>query len=91
MVTNGLRKVQAAQRKAAQDARQMDPAQGAAPQAAPQQPLIDPKLESKVAEHRLRLQLMQEAAETKMAIRMAEARQKMSLKDAETASKVSSF
>lgn len=91
MVTNGLRKVQAAQRKAAQDASQMDPAQGAAPQAAPQQPQIDPKLESKVAEHRLRLQLMQEAAETKMAIRMAEARQKMSLKDAETASKVSSF
>ena len=83
IVTNGIKKVQAAARRA-----QASQAGSGAP--APAAPAVDPQLEAKISEHRLKLQLMQEAAEAKMSIRAAEARQKMSLKDAETASNLAS-
>jgi hypothetical protein len=91
IVTNGVRQVQAAQRKAQRAQVQSEVSAPTAQSQQPAPPPLDPKLESKVNEHRLKLQLMQEAAQAKMQIQMAEARQKMNLKDAETASKIGTY
>jgi hypothetical protein len=82
IVTNGLRKVKAAQEKAQEEQ------VAAGPMAQPQVPQIDPQLESKVAEHQMKLQMMQEQHQAKMQMQIAEAQQKLALRDAETARRI---
>ena len=89
IVTNGLKKVQAAQQKAMEQ--QMSPQGGApAPAGPPQGPEpIDPRLEAKVMEHRLKLQMMQEQHQAKMQMRIADAQQKLAIRDAEASRRIS--
>jgi hypothetical protein len=85
IVNNGVKQVQKMREQQAAQGPDMTMAQE---QAAPITDDFTDKLEQKLQEHQLKLQMMQEVHRTKLNLRVAEVRQKLALRDAEVANKL---
>jgi hypothetical protein len=81
IVNNGVKQVQRL--------REQESASEAQAGTAPEQDDFADRLQQKLQEHQMKLQMMQEVHQTRLNLRVAEVRQKLALRDAEVASKIS--
>jgi hypothetical protein len=80
IVNNGVKQVQRM--------REQESASEAQPGAAPEQDDFADRLQQRLQEHQMKLQMMQEVHQTRLNLRVAEVRQKLALRDAEVANKL---